>query len=194
MVVVVRRFVLLRVGKAGRMVVVVVVVQGLEFDAVGRCRCRHRGAGPVRGAGEARGGRGDRVVAGRQQSAEVVVLWCWVPVVDDGLEVVDWGAGHQGEGSEAAFCGVDGQVRWCCCCCCAGGEGVVGLSLLPFHVAGDDAGEAGGEGEHDANVVTGLDVLAWVARRGCDDENEHCGGDDEGEMEERGERDEREVA
>lgn len=78
--------------------------------------------------------------------------------------------------------------------CCGAGGGRAGLAFLPFHVACNDAGEAGGEGEDHADVVARLDALAWFACRGCDDEDDHCGGDDEGEVEKCGKGDEADIA
>lgn len=78
--------------------------------------------------------------------------------------------------------------------CCGVGGGRAGLAFLPFHVACNDAGEAGGEGEDDADVVARLDALAGFACGGCDDKDDHCGGDDEGEVEKRGKGYEAEIA
>ncbi len=51
-------------------------------------------------------------------------------------------------------------------------------------IAENDACHAGGNREHDTEIVGGIDTFRWVARGPRDDEDEQCCEDDDGDVEE----------
>ncbi len=58
------------------------------------------------------------------------------------------------------------------------------VALIVLDVDEDGACHASGNREHDANIVAWIDVFPWVACGCCDDEDEHYGEQDDGDVEE----------